>query len=504
MAEILHLDSDLESLERARRSRDPRFDGRFFVGVRTTGIYCRPICPAPEPKAENVVYYPTAAAAAAAGLRPCLRCRPEAAPGTSAWTGTSATVRRALRLIDDGALDDDGDVPELARRLGVGDRHLRRLFLKHLGATPVAVALTRRLHFARRLIREGPLPMVDVAYGSGFGSNRRFNAAFHHAFGCSPSSLRRGHALPGGSAELSLRLSHRCPFDWRGLLDFLVMRAVPGVEAVDGDRYLRTFRLGELAGIIRVRQVAEGSLELGIQFATAPQRLPSLLPLVQRVRRLFDLDADPAAIAERFASDPVLGPRISARPGVRLPGSFDAFEVAVRAVLGQQVTVKGASTLAGRLVASFGDRVPEELVSQDSQCGLSHYFPWPETLAAADLRPIGLPAARAATIRGLAAAVASGELGFDPALELDELVTQLERLPGIGEWTAHYVAMRALGLPDAFPAGDLGLRKAVGRAGAPETAARLKARAESWRPWRAYAAILLWSHMPTNARSPSP
>jgi len=457
---------------RALTSRDARFDGRFFTAVKTTGIYCRPICPARAPLRKNVEFYACAAAAQEAGYRPCLRCRPETSPGTPAWAGTSATVSRALRLIGEGALDSGG-VTRLANRLGIGPRHLRRLFTLHLGAPPLAVAQTRRLHFARRLICETSTPMTQVALASGFSSIRRFNAAFLAAHDCSPSSLRR-RSSPG--AGLVLRLTYRPPYDWPFVVGFLAARAIPGVETVEASVYRRTVRLDGVEGVVSVRSTAD-QLVVEMQLSDTTR----LIQLVERIRRLFDLQADPAAISQTLAN-------LSSRPGLRVPGAFDGFETAIRAILGQQISVKGATTLSGRIVQAFGDPVDQLRVA-----GLTHHFPSASTLADADLSQIGLTGKRIETIHNLSTAVRDRRLTLDGATDLDSAIEQLTAIPGIGPWTAHYIAMRVLGEPDAFPAADLGLRKAAAPGAAPLSAAALGRLAEAWRPWRAYAAIALWS-----------
>jgi AraC family transcriptional regulator, regulatory protein of adaptative response / DNA-3-methyladenine glycosylase II len=437
---------DADTCYRALRSRDRRFEGRFYVGVVTTGVYCRPGCPAPAARRENVRFYACAAAAEADGFRACFRCRPDAAPGTPAWFGTSATVSRALRLISEGALDGD-DAEALASRLGVGTRHLRRLFAQHLGASPAAVAQTRRLHFARKLLEETELPIAQVAMAAGFGSVRRFNAAMRATFDRAPRDLRGDHAAKSG--ELVLRLPYRKPFDWEGLLAFLGPRAIAGVEEVQGGVYRR--------GDVEVTN-DDGFLRLRL---LAPAK--NLFDVVERVRRLFDLRADPQIIGEHLSRDPLLAKRIKKHPGVRVPGAWDPFEMAVRAVLGQQISVERATILAGQLAAKFG-LTPEALV---------------------DANINGMPAARAETLRGLARAALEGKLVLDGSRSLEDTVENLKTIPGVGDWTAHYIAMRAASEPDAFPAGDLGLRKAY-------PGDDLAARAESWRPWRAYAAMLLW------------
>jgi AraC family transcriptional regulator, regulatory protein of adaptative response / DNA-3-methyladenine glycosylase II len=454
---------DTKACDRARLARDARFDGRFFIGVTTTGIYCRPVCPAPSPKPKNIRYFPSAAAAAEAGFRPCLRCRPEASPGTPAWLGASASVSRALKLIGESALDDGG-VDDLAERLGIGSRHLRRLFLRYLGATPVAVAQTRRVHFAKKLIDETNLGMAQVAMSSGFGSVRRFNATFRELYGRSPRELRNGHARAAEAGVYTFRLGYRPPYDWDALIEFLAARAIPGVETVSAEEYRRTISLDGRAGSIAVRPVAgKNALELQIRY---PDPAP-LFRIVERVRRIFDVGADPVEIERVLRRDAALKALIRARPGVRVPGCWDPFEMSVRAILGQQISVKGASTLAGRVAEKFG------VAHEDGRL-----FPAADRLADADLTKIGLTGARARTVRDLARAVVNREIVFDGSLDVDGFEEKITRIAGIGPWTAQYIAMR-LGEPDAFPAGDLHLR-------------RVACEPEGWRPWRAYAAFYIW------------
>jgi AraC family transcriptional regulator of adaptative response / DNA-3-methyladenine glycosylase II len=444
---------DADAFYSALRTRDSRFDGRFFVGVRSTGVYCRPVCPARTPLRRNCTFYGSAAAAQEAGYRPCLRCRPEAAPGSPAWEGSHATVTRGLRLIADGALDR-GSVSGLAERLGVGERQLRRLFMKHLGASPVAVAQNRRVLFAKKLLDETDLSMTAVACAAGFGSVRRFNDAMQQAYRRPPAALRRAVSEPCPAGEIELRLAYRPPLDWQGLLRFFARRAIRGVEEVSGGAYRRSVALGDARGHIEVRKIAgEDRLRARIALdASAP-----LSVLAERIRRTFDLSADPCAVAEHLARDPALAARIAAHPGLRIPGAFDPFEVVVRAILGQQVSVAGATTLIGRLVERYGERVDPA----DFAPGLTRIFPRPDALLGVDLRAIGLPAARALALAGAAQAVAEGALQLDGARDLAETIGQLQALPGIGDWTAQYVALRALQAPDAFPASDLGLRRAL-------------------------------------------
>jgi AraC family transcriptional regulator, regulatory protein of adaptative response / DNA-3-methyladenine glycosylase II len=471
---------DWQVCSRARLSRDARFDGKFFIGVKGSGVYCRSTCPAPTAKEKNCRYFATAAAAAEAGFRPCLRCRPECSPGTPAWLGTSNTVSRALRLIGESGLEDGG-VEQLAERLGIGARHLRRLFLKHLGATPSAVARTRRLHFAKKLIDETSLPMSHIAIASGFGCVRRFNAAIQMTYERTPTHIRRiarqKTRLPEN--QYLFRLGFRPPYDWEGILGFLAPRAIPGVEIVENGRYRRSITLNEEDGYFEVA-LEESGLALSVRIQFDDSR--ALFLIIERIRRMFDLSADWQMIAARLKADPALARRMEARPGLRVAGCWDGFELGVRTILGQQVTVKGATTLTGRLVRGFGR--PFSLAN-----GLTHHFPKPEILAEAKLESIGLPAARAETIRAFARAVSEGRVRFEGIVESETFLERLCEIPGIGKWTAQYVAMRALGEPDALPAGDLGLVRALELRSARE----LEARSQGWRPWRAYAAMYLWN-----------
>lgn len=460
--------------DRARKSRDARFDGKFFIAVKTTRIYCRPICPARSPNDENITYYPTAAAAEAAGFRPCLRCRPEASPGTPAWNGTSSVVSRALRLIGDGALDRES-VEQFADRLGVTARHLRRLFVQHLGATPIEVALTRRVQSAKKLLDETRLPFVQVAAAAGFGSLRRFNSEIRRTYSRTPTELRRLAKRPSLEPGCyTFRLAFRPPYDWNAVMRFLEARATPCVESVERGCYRRTIAVGDKHGSIAVTPAEEGSaLRLEVRF-TDPN---ALLSIVERTRRMFDLAADPAVISECLAGDPVLKRVAASHPGIRVPGAWDPFELTVRAILGQQVSVRAATTIAGRVAERWGMAV-------DAGNGLTRLFPTPLQLTDAPLEEAGIIGARAATIRAVAQAVQSGSLVFDGMSTRQSLTG----IPGIGAWTAEYVAMRALNEPDAFPSGDLVLRRMAGNLSGRE----LETRSHAWRPWRAYAVMLLW------------
>jgi AraC family transcriptional regulator of adaptative response / DNA-3-methyladenine glycosylase II len=466
--------------DRARLARDARFDGQFFIAVLSTGIYCRPICPSPTAKRENVRYFRSAEDAAAAGFRACHRCRPETVPGTPAWKGTGTTVGRALRLIWEGVLQEES-VAGLSRRLGVGARHLNRLFWMHLGASPIAVAKTWRLNSAGRLISETDMPMSRVALESGFRTIRRFNDSIRRRYGRSPSALRRLRSVASGAPqnEYVLRLPYRPPYDWESILAFLAARAIPGVEEVTSGAYRRSFSLDGRHGIVEVRHdhKAQG-LDVRVRFSEPT----ILLSVATRVRTMFDLSADPATVAEHFRRDPLLRRLVRRYPGLRIPGAWDAFELAVRAILGQQISVAAASTLAGKIARTLG----QPLSVQDAG-GLSLVFPAAQALAQSSLH--GMPQVRARAIRSVARAWLASNPG---AGCIDEpFLASLADVKGVGEWTVEYIALRALGRPDAFPVNDLVLLRVAGE-GRPLTAAALRARAERWRPWRAYAAVYLW------------
>ena len=476
---------------RALQSRDPRFDGRMFVGVLTTGIYCRPICPARTPKFENCRFFPSAAAAQESGLRPCLRCRPETAPDLAFWRGTSNTVSRALALIAEGGLDGDTAVERLAERLGIGERQLRRLFKQHLGASPVAVAQTRRVLFAKQLIQETHLPMTEIAFASGFGSVRQFNETFQALFQRPPRALRRGSAadLPSGTtgeAGVTLRVRYRPPYDWNAMMAFLEARTIAGVEEVAGDVYRRTLSHDGECGTVEVRhEPARHNLAVTIRFPSV-RALPHILT---RVRRVFDVGSDIETIETHLSRDPFLARLLAQRPGLRAPGAWDGFELAVRAVLGQQITVVAARRLAGKLAALCGQRV-----SGSANEALTHCFPSPEQVAEADLSLLGMPNARKAALRAIAEAAIADRSLFCSIGTVEDAVARLRSIRGIGDWTAHYIALRALRETDAFPATDIGLlRAAADDVGTRPTSTQLLERAEKWRPWRAYAAQHLWA-----------
>ncbi len=461
-------DLDWRICSRARLSRDPRFDGKFFIGVRGSGVYCRSICPAPTAKEKNCRYFTTAAAAAEAGYRPCLRCRPECSPGTPAWLGTSTTVSRALRLIDGSGLEDGG-VEGLAERLGVGARHLRRLFLKHLGATPNAVAQTRRVHFAKKLIDETNLPMTDLAIAAGYGSVRRFNAAIRNIYHRTPTQIRAvAHhktALPENNYLFRLRF--RPPYDWSGILSCLAASAAPGVECVDETAYRRTISLNGSDGAFEItRDSTQPGLCARIRFGD-PR---ALFVIVERIRAMFDLNADWTAIENSLAGDSLLAVEMKTVPGRRVPGCWNGFELAMRAILARHAGMVQSAKLAGGITALFGRPF-------SAANGLTHLFPEPADLAQAERSRAHVPVPVAETIRILARAVCDRRLRFEGIADTPGFLEKLRRIAGIDAWTAQYLAMRALGEPDAFPCDDEALAR----------------RSESWRPWRAYAAMYLWN-----------
>lgn len=532
---------DFEQCYRAVSAKDGRFDGWFVTAVTSTGIYCRPSCPAVTPKRANVRFLPTAAAAQRAGFRACKRCRPDASPGSPEWNVRADVVGRAVRLIADGSIDRDG-VSGLARRLGFSERHLHRQLVAELGAGPLALARAQRAHTARLLIETTELPFTEVAFAAGFPSIRQFNETVREVFATTPTELRRHSAHRGGdpaTGALTLRLRHRPPFDGAGLLAFLGMRAVPGVEVLEGAggaasggatsggagagdtlTYRRVLTLPHGPGLVALTPHAEH-----VECTLRLRDMRDLAAAVQRCRRLLDLDADPLAVVAALGDDPLIGALVRANPGLRVPGAVDGAELAVRAVLGQQVSVGGARTLAGRLAAEHGEPLAESLPTcvvdtdrraADADAGgpdaaatdaatpdaaadaaapppLTHAFPTAAAIAAIDPEQLPMPRARGRALVGLCAALAAGEIALDPGADREETRAQLVALPGIGPWTAEYVAMRALGDPDAFPASDLGIRHAFARLDQPHDARAVAAIAERWRPWRAYAALHLWA-----------
>jgi AraC family transcriptional regulator, regulatory protein of adaptative response / DNA-3-methyladenine glycosylase II len=501
---------EFEARYRVLGSRDRRFDGCFFVAVTSTGIYCRPSCPAIVPKRRNVHFYPTAAAAQGAGFRACLRCHPHAAPGSPEWNARGDLAARAMALISDGVVDREG-VAGLAQRVAYSERHLTRQLTAELGAGPLALARAQRAQTARMLIQTSELRLIDVAYAAGFSSVRQFNDTIRAAYGRTPTELRRRapelrSASDNGSGTIAVRLSYREPLDWERLLGFLAARAVAGVEEVRDGVYRRTLRLPRGHGVVELSvPVVRGREQPHVRCALRLADLRDLSAAVQRCRRLLDLDADPAAPAELLARDALLGPLVDAAPGVRVPGAVDGAELAVRAVLGQQVSVAAARTAAGRLVQAFG----EPLLAPHG--GLTHIFPAPAAIAEADpaelaaSRAVG-PAGRRASLHALARALADGEIAVDPGSDRDEVRARLLALPGIGPWTERYIAMRGLCDPDAFLPSDIGVRRALERLGAldpalrgPAASAVAERLAERWRPWRAYALQHLWASLATQA-----
>jgi len=460
---------------RAVQSRDSRFDGVFFTGVLTTGIYCRPVCTAKLPREENVQFYPSAAAAERRGFRPCLQCRPELAPGNARIDSLGRLASAAAARIEDGALSNMS-VAALAEELGVTDRHLRRITESELGVSPIELAQTQRLLLAKRLLTDTHMPVTEIAFASGFSSLRRFNTLFRERYRMNPTDLRKA-ARPAGSGDsLAFEIAYRPPFDWASLASFLAARAVFGVESIDSQGYSRTVARGTGRGWIAVYPIA-GRDRLRVKMSASLS--PEVLPLLARVKRLFDLSAHPGKIASH------LGTMAAPNPGLRVPGAFDGFEMAVRAILGQQVSVRAATTLMGRLVARFGEPISTPVKA------LTHVTPTAERVACADspdLVALGILATRATSILSLARAVTEGKVVLDSTTDPEVAITRLKELPGIGEWTAQYIAMRALNWPDAFPHTDLGIRKALGE----NRPSRLLEIADAWRPWRAYAAMHLW------------
>jgi AraC family transcriptional regulator of adaptative response / DNA-3-methyladenine glycosylase II len=469
---------------RALRSRDARFDGRFFVAVSSTRIYCRPVCTVKPPRRENCRFYPSAAAAEGAGYRPCLRCRPELAPGNASVDATSRLAQAAASLLEDRALEAGG-LPAIATHLGITDRHLRRAFGAEFGVSPVEFAQTQRLLLAKRLLTDTALPVTEIAYASGFGSLRRFNALFRERYRLQPAQLRRRMRAGAATATdaLQFELSYRPPYDWAAMGAFLGARAVAGVECVEEGRYRRTVRIAQdgkdhLGWV----EVAPSTKKPALRVAVSASLARVLPPVLSRVKALMDLACNPAEVSA------ALGALAQAHPGMRVPGAFDGFEVAVRAILGQQVTVAAARTVAGRFAEAFGDPLATPFAA------LTTVFP--DAARVADVpygrnARLGMPGARARTILGLARAVADGEIALLPNADIDATLEKLRALPGIGEWTAQYIAMRALAWPDAFPHTDYGVLKALGT----KDGRRALAVAEAWRPWRAYAVMHLWQSL---------
>jgi AraC family transcriptional regulator of adaptative response / DNA-3-methyladenine glycosylase II len=474
--------ADQDRCYRAVLGKDRRFDGVFYTGVRTTGIYCRPSCPAVTPRRANVAFYPTAAAAQGAGFRACRRCRPDLTPGSPEWDVHADVAGRAMRMISDGVVEREG-VPGLAARAGYTPRHLSRVLTSELGAGPLALARAQRAHTARLLMETTDLGIADVAFAAGFASVRQFNATIREVYAATPSQLRasrrrRGHSAADAAGAITVSLPVRAPFDFRSLLAFLAERAVAGVEACEQGTYARTLRLPYGSGRVRLTP-ARDRVECRLELAD----LRDLAAAVERCRRLLDLDADPVVIDEHLGSDELLRPLVTRHPGMRVPGHVDGFEVAVRAVVGQQISVAGARTILSRLVRAYGD----EVVAVGP---LGCLFPTAAAIAAADPEALPMPRARARALVGLAAAVAEGSVVLDRSADRTEVRAALLALPGVGPWTADYIALRALGDPDVFLPTDLGVRRGLARLGLHEP---VDQRDTAWRPWRSYALMHLWS-----------
>ncbi|MEU8258315.1 AlkA N-terminal domain-containing protein [Micromonospora inaquosa] len=492
------MEMDFERCYRAVDSRDQRFDGWFYTGVTSTGIYCRPSCPAITPKRQNVRFFPSAAAAQGAGLRACRRCRPDAAPGSPQWDIRADVVGRAMRLIADGVIDRDG-VPGLASRLGYTERHLHRMLSAEMGAGPLALARAQRAQTARILIETTDLGMAEVAFAAGFGSVRQFNDTLREVYASAPSDLRaaRGRQQAAvGAGTITLRLAYRPPLHARALLDFLAVRALPGVEEVRDGTYHRGLRLPHGTGQVALTP-ADGHVAATLRLAD----LRDLAPAVARCRRLLDLDADPVAIDATLAADPALAPAVTAEPGIRVPRAVDAFEQAVRAIINQQVSITSARTTLTRLLTAAHARVDHEVVAtddgvsgqqlHDQRGGLRGFLGAEELLALPD-SGFRMPAGRRESLRGLARAVMDGSVDLAPGVDRGEAVRRLLALPGIGPWTANYLAMRAFGDPDILLSSDLAVRRGAAALGLPDTPTTLDRYAERWRPWRSYATIRLW------------
>jgi AraC family transcriptional regulator of adaptative response / DNA-3-methyladenine glycosylase II len=474
---------DFETCYQFMRSRDPRFDGYFFVGVLSTGIYCRPSCPARLPKRRNVRLFRSVAAAQEAGLRACKRCDPDASPVSPAWNRRADVAGRAFRLIAEGTVDRDG-VPGLATQLGYSERQLQRILTEEVGAGPVALARAQRAQAARLLIQSTGISFAEAALAAGFGSVRQFNDTIRTVYGRTPTELRRRARRQAGKAAagaLELRLACRQPFDGGSAVRFLGSRAVPGVEALDGLAYRRSLSLRHGGAIVDLQPDGDG-----VRCRLRLDDLRDLTAAVARCRRLFDLDADPQAVSAQLEPDRCLGELVRRRPGLRVPGSADGFELAARAVIGQQVSVAAARTVAGRLVERFGEPLDEPLGS------LTHRFPTSSALAQVDPATLPMPRSRGEALRELARRVAAGDLELDAGTEPGSAVSGLLAVPGIGPWTASYISMRALGDPDAFPVGDVGVRRALEQRGHATVRATEEPLAEAWRPWRSYAVLHLW------------
>ena len=476
----------------AVRSRDARFDGWFFVAVTSTGIYCRPSCPSPPARPTRVRFFATAAAAQRAGFRACKRCVPDATPGSPEWDRRADVVGRAMRLIADGVVDRDG-VPGLARRLGYSERHLNRLLIAEVGAGPLALARAQRAQTARILLETTELRAAEIAFAAGFSSVRQFNETIQEVFALAPTALRARSAARRGApcawsaapGTVALRLAYRSPFQPAQLFGFLAARAIPGVEEGDLEHYRRTLSLPNGSAVAELSGDAGAHGYLQCQLALDDVR--DLTAAVRRLRRLFDLDADPVAVVAALGADPVLGPSVAAMPGLRTPGHVDGDELAFRAVLGQQVSVAGARTVAGRLAAEHGRKLADAFGS------LTCLFPSAAVIATLAPEQLPMPAGRARAVIALASALASREVILDAGADRDAVAERLLAIDGIGPWTVAYIRLRALGDPDAFLPTDLGVRRALEARGLPGDPRSAASMAEAWRPWRSYALQYLWS-----------
>ena len=479
---------DDEQCYRAAQSRDSRFDGCFFTAVKTTGIYCRPSCPAMTPKRHNAEFFVTAAAAQQHGYRACKRCRPDASPGSPEWNVRADVVGRAMRLIADGLVDREG-VGGLATRLNYSERQINRLLTTELGAGPLALARAQRAQTARTLIETTSMPITQVAFAAGFASVRQFNDTIREVFASSPTELRGSRQPTVAGGTLSVRLPYRAPFHSESIFGFLGDRAVPGVESWDGATYRRSLRLSHGNAVIAVSPGPSAPGPNAVMCTLYLDNVADAQAAVQRCRRMLDLDADPDMVESHFADDPILSTLIRKRPGLRSPGHPDGVELLTRAVLGQQVSVKGARTLAARLVAAIGEplAVPVE--------GVTHTFPSAEAIAGCATGDFAMPSARARALINACRQLAAGNIVIDAGSDRDEISRQLEALPGIGPWTASYVALRALGDPDVFLPTDIGVRNALRLLGAESSPRHAATLAESWRPWRSYALHHLWASL---------
>lgn len=479
---------DPDSAYQALTSRDTRFDGVFYVGVTSTGIYCRPVCPVKPPMRKNCLFFTSAEAAEKANFRPCLRCRPELAPGNAPVDNAHRVADRLVQRIEEGLLEEHEGLDEIAAEFGLSSRQLRRIVQQELGVSPLELKQTRRMLLAKQLLTETRLPIIDIAFASGFSSLRRFNDVFQARYRMTPGALRKEvnqpvQAHPGDVAQL--RLSYRPPYDWPATLGYLQQRLMKEVEAVEGDVYRRTVALGNYRGWISVSHLAAKNA-LSVEFSTS--LTPVLPALLRRLRDLFDLNAQPLLIAAHLRQDPLLTDSIHHYPGLRVPGAFDGFELGVRAILGQQVTVKAATTLSSRFAQAFGEPCVTPFAD------LSRYSARPQRVADAtidEIAGLGIVSARARAIQAFASACAAGTLRFNATLTPDEIMTLLVSLPGIGPWTAHYIAMRALRWPDAFPKEDIAIRKNLGGL-SPRAAEQ---RSQQWRPWRSYAVMHIWKSL---------